>query len=167
MKTNTQLLKNTLKFRRTRKGVLTNMYQHMKRRHVVEFSLMEFHNNWLNDKKFIRLFNEWVKSNYSKQLKPSLDRINSKTGYSMSNTHMITWAENRFKQSAFDGKRGRKPPVLQLLGTKIVKRFLSQRHVVKELGLSQGNLSAVLNGKRNHINGFRFIYENPELLEQT
>lgn len=164
MKTNIQLLKNTQNYRKTKKGVLTNMYNHIKNRHNTEFTLQEFHLRFLEDKKFNRLFNEWVKSNYHIQFKPSLDRINNKLDYTVKNTQMLTWAENRFKQSATDGKKGRKPKVIQMQGNKIIKIFQSQRHCVKELGVSQGNLSEVLNGKRDYINGYRFIYQTPELL---
>lgn len=140
------------------------MYNHMKKRHEVDFDLKQFQNLYLEDTKFLRLFSEWKKSGYQKQTKPSLDRINNKKHYSLDNINMLTWAENRFKQSKIDGKRGRKPAVLQMLGKKIVRRFQSQRHAVRELGLSQGNLSSVLTGKRNTTAGYRFVYENPELL---
>ena len=165
MKTTFLSLEITRKYRKTKKGVLTNMFDHMKRRHSVEFSLFEFHNRYLNDKKFIRLYFEWVKSGFLKQFKPSIDRTDCKKHYTMGNITMMTWAENRFKQSAMDGKRGRKPAVYQMIGNKVIKRFQSQRHAVKELGISQGNLSLVLNGKRQTVNGYRFIYENPELME--
>lgn len=167
MKTNTKLLENTRKYRKTPRGVLTNIYNHMKNRHITIMSLSGFQEVYLNDKKFLRLFSEWKKSGYNKQLKPSVDRIDSRGVYSFDNISMMTWAENRFKQSATDGKRGRKPAVLQYLGDKLIKRFPSQRHVVKELGISQGNLSSVLNGKRKYVSGYKFIYSNPELLKQT
>lgn len=143
------------------------MYSHMKARNVVDFSLSEFHDLYLEDKKYNRLYSDWVKSGFHKQLKPSIDRINNKKGYFINNINMLTWAENRFKQSATDGKRGRKPAVMQIFGDKIIKRFISQRHAVKELGISQSNLSDVLNGKRNYVNGYKFIYQHPELLEES
>jgi len=164
-KTNEKLLENTLRYRRTKKGVLTNMYHHMKSRHNIDFSLQEFHSMYLTDRKFIRLFNDWTKSNYNKQLKPSLDRIDNRKHYYAGNINMMTWAENRFKQAKLDGKRGRKPKVIQMLGNKVIKVFMSQRHAVKELGLSQGNLSEVLNGKRKTIDGYAFVYEDKELLK--
>ena len=165
MKTDLQLLRNTAKYRKTKKGVLTNMYSQMRSRHNVEFTLREFHSMFLNDLKFIRLFKEWIRCGYQKQLKPSVDRIDCKKHYSKKNINMMTWAENRFKQSSFDGKRGRKPAVLQLLGNKIMRKFQSQRHVVKELGILQGNLSSVLNGKRKFVNGYKFVYDNKDLLK--
>lgn len=164
MKTNTRLLENTQRYRKTPKGVLTNMYHHIKNRNQVDFTLNEFQEMYLGDRKFLRLYREWERGGYNKQLKPSIDRIDNRKPYLVNNIHMLTWAENRFKQSKMDGKRGRKPAVLQILGEKFLNRFKSQRHVVKELGISQGNLSEVLNGKRKTVNGYKFIYENPDLL---
>lgn len=141
------------------------MYDKMRNRHHVEFSLVEFHKMFLNNNKFIKLYKNWVVSGFNIQLKPSLDRIDCKKPYLKNNVEMMTWAENRFKQSKIDGKRGRKPAVYQILGDKIIKRFESQRHVVSELGISQGCLSMVLTGKRNTVAGYRFIYETPDLLK--
>lgn len=163
--TNQQLLQNTRRYRQTKKGVLTNMFNHMKIRHSISFSLKQYQDRFMEDRKFNKLYKEWVKSKYNKQYKPSLDRIDNKKEYTVENTQMLSWAENRFKQSATDGKKGRKPPVVQIQGDKIIKIFKSQRHCVKELGISQGNLSSVLNGKRDTVNGYRFIYQNPELLK--
>ena len=112
---NLKLLENTQRFRKTQKGVLTNMYHHMKSRHAVDFSLNEFHKKFLSDKNFLSLFSDWVKSNYNLQMKPSLDRKNPRKHYFWKNVQMITWAENRFKQSSYDGKLGRKPAVLQII----------------------------------------------------
>ena len=167
MKINMKSLENTQKYRKTKKGVLTNMYNHMKYRHQIGFSLKEFHLMFLNNEKFDRLFDQWVKNKYQKQFKPSVDRIDNKKPYLKNNIQMLTWAENRFKQSMLDGKRGRKPRVIQMMGEKVIKIFQSQRHVVKELGISQGNLSSVLNGKRNFVNGYKFIWETPELLKDN
>lgn len=165
MKTDLRLLKNTQKYRKTKKGVLTNMYNHMKNRHKVDFTLKQFHSMFLEDRKFINLFNNWVKSNYNIQLKPSLDRTNPRKHYHRDNISMMTWAENRFKQSSYDGKLGRKPAVLQILGDKVIERYESQRVAVQKTGLSQGCMSMVLNGKRKTVGGYKFIYENPELLK--
>lgn len=137
------------------------MYDHMRRRHPVNFSLSDFHRMFLEDPKYLFLFNGWVSSRYNKQLKPSIDRIDSTKDYLVSNIQMLTWAENRFKQSALDGKRGRKSAVLQILGDKVVNRFPSQRHAVRQLGISQSNLSKVLNGKGKTAGGYGFVWEHP------
>ncbi len=163
MKTNTKLLENTQRYRRTQKGVLTNMYRHMVYRNKVDFSLQDFQKRFLSDKKFNRLFNEWIKNKFQKQFKPSLDRINKKEHYTLKNTQMLTWAENRYKQTM--ERRTRKGSVLQFIGNKLIKKFISQRQAVMHTGISQGNMSAVLNGKRQTAGGYYWKFENPELLE--
>lgn len=165
-----QLLKNTQKYRETPKGILTNMYNKMKSRREVEFTLLEFQDRYLEDKKFIRLHTEWLGSGKDKMKKPSLDRISNKKGYTVGNTHMLTWAENRHKQVM--ERRSRKGSVVQYLNGKEVAKFRSQKEAVKKTGISQGNMSEQMNGKRLHVEGFTFkfeaevignIYENPEL----
>ena len=167
-----KLLKNTQKFRETPKGVLTNMYHKMKGRNVVDFSLQEFHDRFLNDKTFMRLFNEWINSGKDKMKKPSLDRILNKLHYTVRNTHMITWAENRHKQVM--ERRSRKGSVVQYLNGEQIAIYRSQREAVLKTGISQGNLSEHMNGKRRHVEGFTFkfeseiigkIHENSELLK--
>lgn len=156
-------MNSTQIYRKTKKGVLTNMYDHMRRRHPIEFTLSDFHKMFIEDKKYIRLYNEWVKNGYKKEFKPSLDRISNKGNYSSNNIHMLTWKENRYKQIM--ERRNRKGTVLQFKDGEIVARYKSQRETVKATGLNQGLVSEVLNGKRNHTGGFQFIYENPDLLK--
>jgi hypothetical protein len=133
----------------------------LKERNKVDFEL-EFLNEFANCKKFDRLFREWEKSNYNKQFKPSLDRISNKIHYTTTNIQWLTWAENRYKQSI--ERRSRKGVVIQLIGNKIVSKYKSQREAVLKTGIAQGNMSEVLNGKRQTACGYKFIYENPELI---
>lgn len=153
-------------YRKTPKGVLTNMYNHMKVRNVVGFTLLEFHEMFLNDPLFIRLYSEWVKGGYRKENKPSIDRINKNVGYFASNIHMLTWRENRFKQTM--ERRKRKGNVIQYKDGFEICRYRSQRDAVRKTGLRQSLISAVLNGYRTHTGGFQFKYthDNPELLNE-
>lgn len=41
-----------------------------------------------------------------------------------------------------------------------IQEFSSQKDAAKKLGLSQGNINATLNGKRNHTGGYTFRYKN-------
>jgi hypothetical protein len=135
----------------------------MKRRNTVDFSLVEFHTRFLFDKKFMRLFDEWIKSDCLKRKKPSIDRINRKKHYSFANIHFLTWEENRYKQRM--ECRNRSLPVLQIVNDIVINRYKSQREAILKVNASQGNLSMCLNGKRKHCKGFSWKYENPELLE--
>ena len=128
------------------------------------YSLKELHNLFLYSQKYDRLFTEWESHSYDKQFKPSIDRINSKKPYTINNIHIMTWAENRFKQTM--ERRSRKGKVAQIMGEKVVKIFASQKDVVKKTGLSQANLSFALNGKRKYCGGYiwKYLNKNPELL---
>jgi hypothetical protein len=158
----------TERYRKTKKGVLTNIYDHQKRRYPVTYSLEELHSKFLNDKKFDRLYNEWIKAGMPKEKKPTLDRINYKRYYTLNNIQPMTWCDNRYKQrmemKAIRAKKVYAWKVGHILSTMI---FKSQRHAVKLLGLHQGLASAVLNGHRNHTGGYVLSYEDPELLEKV
>lgn len=165
-------LSATQKYRLTPKGVLTNLYSKMKERAKYKniespnFTLIEFHNLFLENKIFIRLYKEWVKNNYNKVYKPSVARINRKYGYILNNIHIISWGDNRFKQSM--ERRSRKGKVLQILNGKIVKVWSSQRDAYKKLNLSQSMLSGALTGKYKQAYGYIWKYatnDDPELLE--
>lgn len=160
-------IENNQKYRKTPKGVLTNMYGRMKQRHEVHFTLQEFHQRFLNNKEFIILYDNWVKSGFNTKLIPSLDRTDCRLPYTESNTKMMTWEQNRIKQDKVDRKLvGWKPAVLQIKDGKVINRFNSQKHAVRELGFNQSNLSDTLNGKRKSFKGYEFIYEHPHLLNK-
>lgn len=151
------LLKNTQKYRKTPKGILTNIYFHQKDRRMVNYSLRELHNKFLADSKFIRLWREWIKSHYDKQYKPSIDRIDCKKDYTLANIHCMTWAENRYKQR-MEFKRIRAKTVYQLMGTIIVNTYRSISHAVKITGLNQSGISNCVNNKGKTCGGYRWRY---------
>jgi hypothetical protein len=145
--------------------LLINMYFHMKNRHSVAFTLKEFKDRYLEDPRFNRLHQEWIRKGRPRSLVPSLDRINSKKGYTFENTHMLTWEENRFKQTL--DTRFTRRAVLQILDGKVIKRYRSQRDVVKDLGVSQWNLSTALNGGRHKVGGYMFQYEDDQAVRMV
>lgn len=157
-----KLLENTRRWRKTKRGLVTNLYHKMKSRNTVEFDLEWLH-NFARCKKFERLFSEWEKSNYNKQFKPSIDRISNKKGYLKNNIHWLSWAENRYKQSM--ERRSRKGPVLRMCGDNIIEKYASQREAIIKTGISQSCISLCLNGKAATAGGFAWKYENPDLLD--
>lgn len=126
------------------------------------YSLNWLHDRFLEDTKFNRLFDEWVKSKYDKYKKPSIDRINHNKPYTKENIQIMSWGDNRYKQRM--ERRARKGAVLQMKDGLVIARYISQREAVKITGIPQGLISSVLTGKRTHTNGYQFVYENQELL---
>ena len=47
-----------------------------------------------NSNEFKTLFKKWEKSNYERKICPSVDRIDSKKGYELSNMRWVTFSEN-------------------------------------------------------------------------
>ena len=160
-----KLLENTQRYRRTKKGILTNSYSKQKSRHAVEYNLTELHDKFMFDDKFDRIYKEWKNKGYKKELKPTIDRINCRLGYTLSNIHALTWEENRYKQR-IELKFLRARPIVAAVDGEEKYRFKSVSQSVKETGIHQGNISSCLTGKRKKAGGFNWFYENPELLKE-
>lgn len=86
----------------TPKGVLNIIYRNQllrqKRKGIkVDYTYEEFKQKYLFDSKFLKLYKQWVLSNYDTNKKPSFDRIDSKKEYSFDNLQVVTWEENNKK----------------------------------------------------------------------
>lgn len=123
-----------------------------------DYSLQWLHDRFLDDIKFKRLYAEWVKSGYDKWKKPTIDRINRLKPYTKDNIQLLSWADNRAKEN--NERRSRKGRVIQYKDGVEIARYASQRQLVKQTGFTQGLVSAVLNGRRNHHRGYIFKYEH-------
>lgn len=101
------LNKSTRVYERTHKGFLMRAYSNMKARitgvqkqnyHLYSgkelLSREEFYRWAESSKEFKSLFEQWEKSHYNRKLTPSVDRVNSKLGYILSNMEWVTSSEN-------------------------------------------------------------------------
>jgi len=90
-------------FSRTKKGLLTVMYNSQKLRcrrrghKPPEYSLEEFRSHAKSLDKFHVLFDKWVLSGFNTNLIPSFDRKDDDVGYNISNIQIMTWEENNKK----------------------------------------------------------------------
>jgi len=158
-------------YRHKATGLLTNLYQKLKTRNVkngygeLNFSLMQFKNWSANDPRFFRLFRAWVCDDYSKEFKPSIDRINPYLGYSFENMQWLTWNENYIK-GINEVISKKKKPIIMTKGAAIIGKFRSIKDAQYFLNLSSnGDISRALLNNNRTVNGYGFKYENPELLE--
>lgn len=92
-------------FCKTRSGLISRIYSsqkhNSKRRghNPPEYTKTELQ-NWFNENPLFEiLFKEWEKSNFDTMKKPSVDRIDCKIGYKISNIQLMTWGENKKKGS--------------------------------------------------------------------
>lgn len=98
---------HTKKYEKTPKGFLVRTYRNMLSRvtgvnknknHLylgLEILDKDFFYLWsLSDFNFKYLFEKWIESDYDRRLTPSIDRIDSKKGYTKDNVQWITFSEN-------------------------------------------------------------------------
>lgn len=97
----------TIRYERTKSGKLMRIYRNMQSRvegvqhlkaHLYEgkelLSREDFY-AWAADcPDFERLFDAWAESGYLRRLAPSVDRVDSRRGYSTDNMEWVTHSEN-------------------------------------------------------------------------
>jgi len=97
----------THKYEKTKKGFLMRLYRNMESRvsgiQKIKYHLyqgkelldrQEFYDWAQNSKKFHELFDAWTIHGYDKKLTPSVDRIDPRRGYCISNMEWVTHSEN-------------------------------------------------------------------------
>ena len=155
-------LKATAKYRRTMKGLATNLYQKIRERSVrnnwlVSFSLMDFHEWFFSQIRMYILYKDWRESGYSSKLRPSVDRIDSKLPYVFENMQVLTWEENRRKGDWENSLRTTEVVQISTNG-QIVAVYPSIKKAVQQTGCNQGLISACCQGRRRHTGGFVWRY---------
>lgn len=163
---------NTQRYRKTKKGVLTNLYHKMKSRNIdkgygeLDFSLREFHEFSISKDDFIVLYNAWVGTNFDKRFKPSIDRIDPFKGYTFDNMQWLFWKDNYYKGISETSEKKRKP-ILMYKNEELIGKFKSIDDARYFLGMkSNGNISECLKGNRNNVKGYTFKFEQPHLLKE-
>lgn len=153
---------------RTKIGVITEIYgsqksSSKKRGHKPpEYTKTEL-SDWLNKQSlFHELYEKWVKSGYSKTLKPSCDRTDDYQGYNLNRLQLMTWDENR-KKGRLDEINGvnnkRSKAVVKLTRNMlIVSEYYSMRQASRETGVANSDISNCCSGKNKTAGGFKWRY---------
>ncbi len=122
-----------------------------------EYDLIYIHERYMDLPLFDDLYKAWIYSGCLKNLKPSIDRIDSLVHYTKDNIQMMTWGQNRFKQrSEMSIIRARK--VYMHDGIFNINVFDSVSNAVKSTGLNQSGISMCLNNKRQTCGGYMWSY---------
>jgi hypothetical protein len=95
---------NKREYYRTLKGLVHKIYGQQKssskkRGHQPPAYTFEALYDWfINQANYKELYNNWKNSGYTKDLAPSIDRLDDNKGYSFDNIQLITWYENKKKE---------------------------------------------------------------------
>jgi len=110
---------------------------------------------WLfSQESFDKLYDIWVKSGYITTLKPSVDRIDDKKGYSFNNIQLMTWGDNC--------KKGRlliKKPVLQLFNSSTSKEYESIAKAGLDTKIDPASISRACSGVQILAGGFNWRFK--------
>lgn len=121
--------------------------------------------HWIQSQSnFEELYQGWVDSNYSTQLRPSCDRLDNSIGYSFSNIELVTFAENcrRANIDTINGSLGsHQVEVFQynLDGTFKAKYHSMNAAASSEDGLDQRNISSCCRGIIGHAYRYFWSYK--------
>jgi len=158
------------KYAKTKKGLVTRIYCHQRHKSKLrdhrppEYSLQELMDWVFSDIKFHTMFNEWVISEYSKDLTPSIDRKNDDIHYCFSNIQLLTWFKNN--QKAYSdrklfrtNKRSAKVKQLALDGD-MVATYHSISAAARATGICRSNISSCCGSRiNNHNTAGEFMWE--------
>ncbi len=91
-------------FRKTKYGLIYNLYQrNLTRSRTLRWGDPEYDVEWLEEfimalPHFHTMYDKWVLSGHDTDLKPSVDRLDSKGTYTKKNIQIITWLANKQKE---------------------------------------------------------------------
>lgn len=165
---------------KTKDGLLKRIYSTQialskKRKHnPPKYSLKEFIDAFINEKSFVKLFDNWADNNFIQGLKPSCDRIDDFSGYSFENIQFVTWDFNnsknhkseRRKQICREIKKSHIIPIAQYSpNRKLVFLWINGSDDIKKEYKSINNIRAVCRKRRPLAYGYywEYIREESEL----
>ena len=169
---------NTCKqeYKRSADGLIASIYGGQRNRSkkknypMPEYTMQEL-KKWAFDQKlFYLLYNNWTKSNFNKNLTPSIDRKDDLKPYIFDNIQLMTWKENKDKGDK-SHKKGifvagwRNKKVRQLTKDNIfVKEYVSVNEAARKVKVSASKISACCLNKQKTSAGFiwEFVKQNKQ-----
>jgi hypothetical protein len=158
------------KYQRSEDGLVSKMFSDQRVREKqkgfkkVDYTKEEFGNFLKNNSKYKSIYDNWVKSGYDPQLKPSVDRIDPKKGYSLDNIQVGTWAENDIKGRG-EMRITQGKPIVQLdKDGNVIKIHRSLSDAADETGLNFRSISNAALGSRGvkSTGGYSWRYATPD-----
>ena len=113
------------------------------------YSNVELREWILRQPNFDLLYNDWVKSGYKKELRPSVDRLDDYQGYFFGNIRLC----------GKNNKKSRSVYQIDLDGN-IVKEFYSAKQAERDGIAGHQNISAACHGRLKKTGGFIWMYKD-------
>ena len=161
--------KTSFNWHKSKNGLVSIIYfqqkrSSIKRNHPKPNYTKEELEKWiLNQPNFENLYQNWVKSNYDKDLAPSIDRLDDYKPYSLDNIQLMTWKENREKayedqRSGINNKNAKTVHQYDI-NNNFIKSYVSVAIAAKENGVQQTCISRCCLNKQKKSGGYKWKYE--------
>ena len=161
-------LESLRKYFKTKKGIVSSQYntqiKNSKKRgqHLPAYNKEELREWLYSQDLFHTLFDTWLESGYKKELKPSIDRISNKLGYTMENIRLMTWGENsalayKHRRDGIDTPRARAVIQMDMDGN-FIREFHSSSCAARNTPATSPNIWSACNGRYSHAGGFKWRY---------
>jgi len=155
---------------KTKKGLASRMYESQKyyskiRKHPTPSYPKEVFVQWImQQSEYHFIYDKWLVTNYNKDFKPSIDRINDYLPYTLENIQLTTWKENidRGHKDIKDGINNKVSVAVDQfsLGDVFIRSFHSMSEANRILGVSQGGISSACKGKQITAGGYKWKHSN-------
>lgn len=149
---------------RSKDGLVTKIYSMQKfnskkRGHKPPYYSKDGLKNWIfNHNNFETLYQNWVKSNYDKNLVPSVDRLDDYKGYSFDNIRLVAFKDN-MEKAYFDMKNGinnklNKSVFQYDLQGNLLKEYYSEIEASRQTNIHRYCIRQCVDGKQKSAGGF-------------
>lgn len=148
----------------TARGVLTRIYHAMrgrcreKGRPLPDFTLQEFHERFLNDPLYLKLYRGWIWSAFDKYKKPSFDRIDPLKSYTLGNLELVTWRENRDRADKTALITSSTQVIMCDKDGREIKMFNSVREAAVAARCQESGIVACCRGRYTQSGGYKWKY---------
>ena len=152
-------------YRKTEKGLTASIYSHQRSSSVTRnmpkpnYTKEELY-QWLKDQPTYKtLYTAWVNSDYDNRLTPSPDRLDDFKPYTLDNLQLLTWGENRAKNTNKGITHRRNKPVKQLtLDGAVIASYFSIAEAERVTKCHNSKITSVCKGYRNTTGGYKWMY---------
>ena len=110
------------------------------------------------NKRYLRMFQQWVDSGWAFILTPTLDRIDNERGYTTDNIQMITFDENNRKDKLY-----KKQIDVWTVGGRYIGLFKDRFVISKELNIPQVKIWSCLYGTIKSTYGYKFKWREHDI----
>lgn len=157
------------KYKVSKRGVVAIIYGNQrdsskKRNHPMpDYTFLELKDWVFSQSNFNMLYNNWVKSGYKKELKPSCDRLDNNKPYTFDNLQLITWNENKYlyyRHLELGLCKRKLKPVLQYnIKGSFIEEFYSIAQASRINNIPHSNIIKVCKGERSTAGGYIWKYK--------